>query len=259
MSVEPSLGADSFSCPHCGAFAQQIWFRGFLVDFDTRANKPRIIEYDTVAHDKAEEIEDGDERRRMVTFYERLENNFLTYISIPYPSRTSLEMVNFCFSHCHSCGGFAIWVKDSFAYPAKESTFIAHEEMPDDVKDDFKEAASIFDKSPRGAAALLRLAIQKLMPHLGEKGKNLNEDIASLVQKGLEADVQRALDAVRVIGNNAVHPGQIDLNDNKATAASLFALVNLIVERRIATPKRIKEIYEGLPATALEQIAKRDG
>ena len=167
-------------------------------------------------------------------------------------------MVNFCFSRCVSCEGFAIWVRDAFIYPAKESNFVAHEEMPADVRDDFKEAASIVDKSPRGAAALLRLAIQKLMPDLGEESGNLNEDIASLVNKGLETDIQRALDIVRVIGNHAVHPGQIDLKDNKAIATTLFGLVNLIVERRIATPNRIKALFDGLPSTALEQIQKRD-
>jgi hypothetical protein len=104
----------------------------------------------------------------------------------------------------------------------------------------------------------LRLAIQKLMPPLSENGKDLNKDIASLVKKGLEVEVQRVLDVVRVIGNNAVHPGQIDLKDNKATAASLFDLVNLIVERRISTPNRIKKIFEELPPSSLEQIKKRD-
>ena len=58
--------------------------------------------------------------------------------------------------------------------------------------------------------------------------------------------------------NHAVHPGQIDLKDNEATAASLFDLVNLIVERRIATPNRIKKIFEELPPCSLEQIKKRD-
>jgi hypothetical protein len=131
--------------------------------------------------------------------------------------------------------------------------------MPGEVREIFEEAALIVDLSARGAAALLRLAIQTLMPHLGEKGKNLNKDIGSLVKKGLEVEIQQALDVVRVIGNNAVHPGVIDLKDDKATALRLFELVNIIVERRIATPKRIAALFGGLPPTSLDAIAERDG
>ena len=87
--------------------------------------------------------------------------------------------------------------------------------------------------------------MQKLMPFLEEKGENLHDDIASLVKKGLEPEIQQALDVVRVIGNNAVHPGLIDLKDDKATAIRLFELLNIVIERRIATPKRIKAIFEG--------------
>src|SRR5207253_9157908 len=101
---------------------------------------------------------------------------------------------------------------------------IAHADMPADVRADYDEAAAIVQRSPRGAGALLRLALQKLMPHLGEKGKNMNGDIASLVASGLDPGMQQALDALRVIGNNAVHPGELDLQDNVETVGSLFGL-----------------------------------
>jgi hypothetical protein len=78
------------------------------------------------------------------------------------------------------------------------------------------------------------------------------------VRKGLETEIQQALDIVRVTGNNAVHPGQIELKDNKAIAMTLFELVNLIVERHIATPNRIKSMFEKLPPRALRSIEERD-
>ena len=105
---------------------------------------------------------------------------------------------------------------------------------------------------------MLRLAIQKLCLELGQKGKNINEDIAALVKNGLDVKVQQALDIVRVIGNSAVHPGQIDIRDDLATAETLFKLVNLIVEKTISEPRQIAELYGSLPANALTAIEKRD-
>ncbi|MEH2508676.1 hypothetical protein V1291_000030 [Nitrobacteraceae bacterium AZCC 1564] len=121
------------------------------------------------------------------------------------------------------------------------------------------EAAAIVDQSPRGAAALLRLALQKLMPHLNQKGKNLDHDIGGLVKKGLDPVVQQALDVIRVIGNNAVHPGQIDLKDDKATAEKLFDILNVIVLTMITARKQIAVMFKDLPDGAKAAIAKRDG
>jgi hypothetical protein len=112
--------------------------------------------------------------------------------------------------------------------------------------------------SPRGAAALLRLAIQKLCAHLGEDGKNINADISALVKKGLDQRIQQALDALRVIGNEAVHPGTMDLNDDPQTVESLFKLFNIIVDRMISEPKHIDSVYELLPADKIAGIEARD-
>jgi hypothetical protein len=78
------------------------------------------------------------------------------------------------------------------------------------------------------------------------------------VKKGLPARIQQALDVVRVIGNNAVHPGQIDLKDDQGTVTVLFELLNLIAQHMISEPKAVQEMYDKLPQSAREQIAKRD-
>ena len=93
---------------------------------------------------------------------------------------------------------------------------------------------------------------------MGQSGENINDDIGALVANGLDPRIQRALDAVRVIGNNAVHPGQIDLRDDRATAETLFHLTNLIAEKMISEPKHVDEVYATLPKEALSAIAKRD-
>jgi inactivated superfamily I helicase len=103
------------------------------------------------------------------------------------------------------------------------------------------------------------LAIQKLCKHLGQSGANINDDIKALVTNGLDVRVQRALDAVRVIGNEAVHPGQLDLRDDRSTAESLFRLLNLIVEKTISEPKHVDEVYALIPQSKRDAIAKRDG
>ena len=112
--------------------------------------------------------------------------------------------------------------------------------------------------SSRGAAALLRLAIQKLCSHLGESGKNLNADIASLVEKGLSPVVQKSLDVVRVVGNEAVHPGTLDLRDDQDTASKLFRSVNIIAEQMISYPKHVDAMYEELPESEKKEIERRD-
>jgi hypothetical protein len=255
--VTPQLALDSYSCPHCGALAHQFWFYVHPQSFE-RDKTPRVIGYEEMRKFAVMKREDSDEQKAVDRLFERFRRNEVTFDVLKYGSNGNWQMLNMFLSRCHACDGFAVWIKDGLVWPAKEFGIEPHEDMPPDVKEDFIEAAAIVDRSPRGAAALLRLAMQKLMVDLGEKGKNLNDDIASLVEKGLETSIQKALDVVRVIGNNAVHPGELDIKDDKATATALLSLVNIIVDRRIAATKRIDEMFANLPPVALEAIAKRD-
>ncbi|GAF75622.1 unnamed protein product [marine sediment metagenome] len=162
------------------------------------------------------------------------------------------------YSKCEHCAKICLWHFKQMIYPNRGNAPVPNPDMPVEVKNDYEEAASIYTQSPRGAAALLRLAIQKLCVALGGKGKNINDDIKTLVTNGLPEKVQKSLDVVRVIGNNAVHPGQIDTDDPEV-AGKLFVLMNIITEYMVSMPKRIDNMYSELPEAAIDAIEKRDG
>lgn len=159
---------------------------------------------------------------------------------------------------CQCCGKKIIWIDKDYVYPdivAEE----ANPDMPESVKQLYEEAGLIYNKSPRAACALLRLAIDRLCNELGETDRDINKNIGALVKKGLPQSVQQALDFVRVVGNKAVHPGQIAFDvDDIGTATMLMRLLNIIVERMISEPKQINSLYDGLPESVKESIEKRD-
>lgn len=254
--VVPALGLNRFTCPHsdCGALAHQTWFKLFADSFGKDEQPflpdPRSVEQAR----KAEQIESS-----ILDFFERMLTKEVFIDMEDNWRNLNGRLVNVHVSKCFSCDGLAIWRADELVHPNSDVTIPPAEEMPADVRAIFLEANDILNKSPRGAAALLRLCVQKLMPRLGEKGKNINDDIASLVAKGLDTRIQKALDVVRVAGNYAVHPGQIDWDDDKTIATQLFGLVNLIVETQIAQKKHIEDLYAAVvPETVKAEIEKRD-
>jgi hypothetical protein len=94
---------------------------------------------------------------------------------------------------CTRCNEASAWVEQNLVYPLAKTAPASNPDIPDDINIDYEEARGILSQSPRGAAALLRLCVQKLCAHLGQPGERVNDDIAALVKVGLPLQVQQAL------------------------------------------------------------------
>jgi hypothetical protein len=195
-------------------------------------------------------------------FVQRLKDNVLAYEYQEHPRNLKVKLLNLHVSRCYNCKGFTVWVRDRLVFPIKgnepldiiEADFRQVEEDVQELEDnvpesdehvqasveeveeaseDFEEAAAILNKSPRGAAALIRICIQNMMPLMKETGKNLDENISSLVRKGLEVEIQQAMDVLQVIRRNPGQESDVDLRDETAIATRMLESLKEILERRM--------------------------
>jgi hypothetical protein len=233
---EPQLGAESFSCPHCNAVAHQDWYSLFL--------KPENATDVVVLTLEALVLAKGNESDQ---FLQRLKDNVLAYEYQEHPRNLKVKLLNLHVSRCYNCKGFTVWVRDRLVFPIKgiepldiiEADFEEVEEHveedgeDEEVSEDFEEAAAILNKFPRGAAALTRVCIQNMMPLLEQTGKNLDENISSLVRKGLEVEIQQAMDVLQVVRKSPLQTTDFDLKEENETAKKFFNSLERILERRM--------------------------
>ncbi len=163
-------------------------------------------------------------------------------------------------SRCHKCHEDCVWYNKKMIYPVNTGLPRAHSDMPAEVRTLYEESAQIYNISRRASLALLRIAIEMLVNELsGNSGGRLFDKIGTLKSKNIINDmIQEAFDSFRVIGNQVVHPGQIELDDN-IDHAILFSILNFMVDIGIAKPLQIRKLFEdSVPDPQKEAINKRD-
>lgn len=241
----PSTSKTSFDCPHCGAFAHQKWYKTYIRS-DERQNTPSEIYTLGQNH-----LKNSTEQAKKILHSPRF---------IPCPRKRDIDIANVhsCYiSECYSCKKLTLWIHDKIVYPNIKFDIKPNSDLPLHIQKLFNEAREIVDLSPKGAAAILRLCLEYLCKSLGGSGK-INDDIAKFLEKGLSPTIIDALDIVRVMGNEAVHSGKINLDDNKDIAFKLFKIVNFICEKMITEPREIEEMNARIPENKQKGIQDRN-
>ena len=256
--VVPSVLETAFNCPHCGALAKQYWHKVFCEYKKDEDPLPNVWSKDRDANEVFKDVREKSEREKLIEFVQRLQAGLPFKDTNRRDTYRMPELFNIHLSECFNCKEFTVWLYDCIIFPVASDGPPPNQDLPEEIRKDYLEASSIIDLSSRGSCALSRLAIQKLLKVLGGEGTNINDDIGKLVSLGLDQRIQKALDVVRVVGNNAVHPGQVDLADNRSTAETLLRLINLIADKMISEPKEVDAIYAMLPTGALNAIGRRD-
>ncbi len=166
------------------------------------------------------------------------------------------EDICFAGAKCKHCKKLSIWVYGTMQFPVGGNAPPPHGDMPESVLGIYREAACVFQYSPRAGAVLLRLALEHLMQELGAEGKTINDQIGDLVIKGLSPVIQQSLDSLRILGNEGVHIGSINVNAD--TCLCLFNFINLIVKEMIGDPGQVQAVYATLPKEKRDGVENRD-
>lgn len=247
----PELNASSFACLHCGVLAQQDWSHiGGVIKLFRDIIKILELRYRTHTYLHQEDLVKV--------------KNFCIYFNTEFSAFFDTHSIpaDFHFSKCHDCNQATVWYVSggtgSIIYPKQTPFPSPNKDMDSEIQTIYNEANEIFQHSPRASAALLRLCVEKLCKQIGCKTGSFNGDIGELVKNGLPEQIQQALDYCRVIGNNSVHPGEINFDENIEHVEIMFGLVNDIADHMITKHKQLNEKYSSLPKDKLNGIQQRD-
>ena len=238
------MHAQNFTCPNCKVLAEQDW-----IDISNISDRVKA----------AIELTYYNYRKSINAFKQDVVENYTNYLNQQIEAFLELKIAkSVSYAICKSCNDVTIWCDSQMIIPRESLIQPPNQDLKDDIRSIYNEAALIYQDSPRASAALLRLCVEELCIQLGEEDGNLFDRIGNLVKQGLSEQTKKALEVCRVVGNDAVHPGEIDMNENPEIVLALFGLINYIAHEMITKPREIEELFSFLPEEKRNSIEQRD-
>lgn len=131
-------------------------------------------------------------------------------------------------------------------------------DMPAECHKLYNGAALVFNHSPRTAGALLRLCLQVLLTEAKIEGKTIDLQIQNLIKSGEDPMNVLCMDICRILGNECVHPGIINLNEEGDIATLFFEFINMTTTRLFTAKRQVQEVYQKLPEGARKALEARN-
>lgn len=146
-----------------------------------------------------------------------------------------------------------------YTYPPVSAMFLP-DYIPQAIRQDYLEAVSIADLSPKASATLARRCLQGMIHDFwGIKEKNLNAEITTL-KEHIPRRQWEAIDAVRKIGNIGAHMEKdveliIDVDPDEVK--KLLMVIELLFKNWYIADHEDRQLYDEIARMAADKEAER--
>jgi len=242
----PTYRADRFNCPHCGALSHHDWH---VLNWARKEDDTLVGVMSGLTKLKDEFTASLCLSCNRIAVWHRLDVGVLAAKAAQQRQKLMLPSATAPVIHAtHRM----IWPRsDGSVEPLPDAA-------PDLVRDLWDEARQVAALSPRSAAALLRLALQLLLHEIEPEHKTIDRAIAAAFANNTPETIVKAMDYVRVTGNQAVHDGQVQMNEDPDVIPALFGLLRYIVDVTLVREAQVNKLFATLPADKQAGIAQRN-
>ena len=158
--VTPAIDRKSFSCPHCGAHADQTWFSVHAYQIGTESRHPHLATIETAAETVRESLKqrqsDPEAAERLKKMATRLEQQSFGHAILTHRRQSDFathDLDNVHVSLCYTCRQPTIWLYDKILYPSALYEIEPNEDMDDDMDLDDEESIKRLQESAQSMIA----------------------------------------------------------------------------------------------------------